>query len=61
MSGTDPPGTTYYAWDGLNITHAHDGAGPATRRYTHGHTPIEGAWGPTTRACSRKLVPSFGL
>jgi len=41
---TDSTGTTYYVWDGLNITHEHDGSGAVTRRYTHGHTPIHGVF-----------------
>jgi len=41
---SDSTGTTYYVWDGLNITHEHDGSGTITRRYTHGHTPIEGVF-----------------
>jgi len=41
---TDSTGTTYYVWDGLNITHEHDGSGTVTRRYTHGHTPIHGVF-----------------
>jgi len=41
---TDSTGTTYYVWDGLNITHEHDGSGTVTRRYTHGHTPTHGVF-----------------
>jgi len=44
MRKTDSTGTTYYVWDGLNITHEHDGSGVVTRRYTHGHTPIHGVF-----------------
>jgi RHS repeat-associated protein len=40
----DSTGTTYYVWDGLNITHEHDGSGTLTRRYAHGHTPIHGVF-----------------
>ena len=31
-----------HEWDGLHITHEHDGSGTLLRRYTHGHTPTEG-------------------
>jgi RHS repeat-associated protein len=40
---TDSTGTTYFVWDGIRITHEHDGAGNVTKRYTYGQSPIEGA------------------
>jgi YD repeat-containing protein len=39
---TDSTGTTYFVWDGIRITHEHDGAGNVTKRYTYGHSPIVG-------------------
>jgi RHS repeat-associated protein len=39
---TDSTGTTFYVWDGINITHEHDGAGNVTRRYTQGYAATEG-------------------
>jgi hypothetical protein len=38
----DSTGTTHFVWDGIRITHEHDGAGNITRRYTYGHSPIVG-------------------
>jgi YD repeat-containing protein len=40
---TDSTGATYFVWDGIRITHEHDGAGNVTKRCTYGHSPIEGA------------------
>jgi RHS repeat-associated protein len=39
---TESTGTTYFVWDGIRITHEHDGAGNVARRYTYGHSPIVG-------------------
>jgi RHS repeat-associated protein len=39
---TDSTGTAYYVWDGIRITHEHDGTGALTQRYTYGESPIEG-------------------
>jgi RHS repeat-associated protein len=39
---TDSTGTTFYVWDGLNITHEHDGTGALKRRYTQGYAATEG-------------------
>jgi YD repeat-containing protein len=39
---TDSTGTTYYVWDGIRITHEHDGAGTLAQRYTYGESPIPG-------------------
>jgi RHS repeat-associated protein len=42
---TDSTGTTYFVWDGIRITHEHDGQGDITRRYTYGQSPVEGIGG----------------
>jgi len=39
---TNSTGTTYFVWDGIRITHEHDGLGNVTKRYTYGHSPIVG-------------------
>ncbi len=40
----DSTGVSNYTWDGLNIILERDDAGDLKRAYSHGHTPIDGAF-----------------